>query len=105
MARAELINLVVYFAKNPRLIIGDRVVLDSFMSELFSEPVHDLHFLKVYHYPTARSALKIMNDVRVCSKPDRFAELLGLDDTELNNIDFGDEREHKVQSWLGPTLE
>lgn len=83
---AELVDLMVNLIKNPRFVVVDGVVLDSFLGKLLFESVH--HFDLLEHYVdsargTARNVIY-------------FVCLHGY----LNVFDGGDERKHEVPTRL-----
>lgn len=77
-----LLNLV----KNPRFVVVDSVVLDSFLGKVLFESVHHFYLLEHYVDSARGTAGNVVNFVCLHSY--------------LNVFDGGDERKHEVPTWL-----
>jgi hypothetical protein len=81
---------MVNFAEYPCLVIGYRVVFYGLVSKLLLQTIDDFDFLKVEDNPAASTAWYIFN-------------LIGLH-SDLNLMELGNERDHKMKTRLCPGI-
>lgn len=88
-------KVLLNLAENPCLVIGNGIVLDSLMSELFLQAIDHFYLLETKYNSTTSPALHNQTTYGY------IRHFIGLE-CDLDGVIRGQEGYHEVQAWFCP---